>query len=68
MQRRHDIAGIETVGGAVSEVTQPLFPAGVRRWVLVATGVVTLAALYGLAVRGPAILFDLAGAIASICF
>ncbi|HRK18905.1 MAG TPA: hypothetical protein PK970_08110 [Hyphomicrobiaceae bacterium] len=45
-----------------------LFPPVVRRIMLGTVAVIALAGLYLIAVRGPVILFDLAGGIASLCF
>ena len=45
-----------------------LLPRAVRRWVLGGVGVLLLAACYLIAVRGTAILFDLAGAVKAYCF
>lgn len=44
----------------VTRLHQPLFPSSVRRWVGVSVAVLVLAALVGLAWRGPALLLDLA--------
>jgi hypothetical protein len=45
-----------------------LLPRGVRRWVLAGLGAALATALYLIAVRGTAILFDLGSAIGAICF
>lgn len=45
-----------------------LFPPVVRRIMLGTVAAIALVGLYLIAVRGPVILFDLAGGIASLCF
>jgi hypothetical protein len=58
----------------VSKATQmagtdaTLLPRSVRRWVLAGLCVTLAAALYLIAVRGTAILFDLGAGLAAICF
>ena len=45
-----------------------LFPAHVRRWLLAVVGSLMVAAIYLIAVRGSAILFDLRDAVSAFCF
>jgi hypothetical protein len=62
------------LGVNVTEATQTvegdtaLLPRGVRRWVLAGLCVMLAAALYLVAVRGTAILFDLGEGLRAICF
>ena len=48
--------------------TGALLPRHVRRWVLAGVSVLVFAALYLIAVRGTAILFDLRDAVSAMCF
>ena len=48
--------------------TGALLPRHVRHWVLAGVSVLLLAALYLIAVRGTAILFDLRDAVSAMCF
>lgn len=68
---QHDRTGAADVPGngtADETGSTGLFPSGVRRALLGVLAAITLAGLYLISVRGPAILFDLADGIASLCF
>lgn len=60
-QEAVDMAGHPASGGG-------LFPPAVRKVLLGIVVAIGIAGLYLIAVRGPAILFDLAGGIGSLCF
>ena len=45
-----------------------LLPPLVRRWVITGVGVLLAAAVYLIAVRGTAVLFDLRDAVSAFCF
>ena len=66
-----------TESNSIEQGTQPeisgsanatLFPPQVRRVLWGALGVVLLSAVYLIAVRGTAIIFDIATAVGSFCF
>ncbi len=61
-----------TTGSAATEAANAtgsaLLPRSVRRWVTAGLGLALACALYLIAVRGTAILYDLGSAIGAICF
>ena len=67
MDGTHDI-DLEHAAAAAPADTGALLPRRVRRWVLMAVGILLAATLYLVAVRGTAILFDLRDAVGAMCF
>ena len=60
--------GTTGVTGRAETDGTALLPRSVRRWLLTGLGAVLALALYLIAVRGSAILFDLRDAVSALCF
>ena len=68
MDKGHDRGlGLSSTAASVDD-GGALLPRHVRRWVLAGLGALILMAVYLIAVRGTAILFDLRDAVSAFCF